>query len=267
MQALSFIRSAASGGVRRGFWYPLLLLGCLLQAACVPLQPRLGSAAALWRPSPNFEPRRANYVILHHTSNDTLAYALAVLTHPLSGVSSHYLIGRDGQALQLVDESQRAWHAGASMWSGQTDMNSASIGIELDNTGSEPVPPAQIETRIAMVSDHPRRQANTPPNVRGHADIAPERKSDPSALFPWRQLAEAGFGLWCDPPYPPPPENFDALLGLKALGYDTRNPTAAITAFKRHFAPNDADAELNTENRALLYCLLQSSEKPLPELP
>jgi N-acetylmuramoyl-L-alanine amidase len=225
------------------------------------MEPRLGSAAAIWRPSPNFEPRRANYVILHHTSSDTLERALGVLTHPFSGVSSHYLVGRDGQVLQLVDESQRAWHAGASTWGGQTDMNSASIGIELDNTGNEPFPSVQIDALIALLEDIRHRHAIPRANVLAHADIAPERKSDPGVLFPWRQLAQAGFGLWCDPPWPSPPEGFDAHFGLAALGYDTRHPAAAITAFKRRFAPNDTDADLNTENRALIYCLLRAKDQ------
>jgi N-acetylmuramoyl-L-alanine amidase len=264
-----FFDGSAAGDVWRGFRRAFVLLGCLLQAACVSSPPRLGSADAAWHPSPNFGPRRANYVILHHTSNDTLEYALSVLTHPLSGVSSHYLIGRDGQVLQLVDEDRRAWHAGASMWSGQADMNSASIGIELDNTGSEPFPPPQIDALIALLGDIQRRHLVPRANVLGHADIAPERKSDPSVLFPWRQLAEAGFGLWCDPPHPPPPEGFDALLGLAALGYDTRAPAAAVAAFKRHFAPDDAgaaDAELSAEHHALLYCLLRAAKNP-PESP
>jgi N-acetylmuramoyl-L-alanine amidase len=263
MRLSSLIESAAAGG----FWRAMLFFGCLFQAACVPLQPRLGSAAAVWQPSPNFEPRRANYVILHHTSNDTLEYALGVLTHPLSGVSSHYLIGRDGRVLQLVDESQRAWHAGASMWGGQTDMNSASIGIELDNTGNEPFPPVQMDALIALLKDIQTRHAIARANVLAHADIAPERKSDPSVLFPWRQLAQAGFGLWCDPPWPSPPEEFDALSGLAALGYDTRNPNAVIIAFKRRFAPDDKDGQLNAENRALLYCLLRSAGKISPQSP
>ncbi|MDR2366177.1 MAG: N-acetylmuramoyl-L-alanine amidase [Zoogloeaceae bacterium] len=252
-----------TGGIGRGFWRGFILLGALLQAACIVSSPRLVSADAAWHPSPNFGMRRANYVILHHTSNDTLAYALNILTHPLSGVSSHYLIGRDGRVLQLVDENERAWHAGASMWSGQTDMNSASIGIELDNTGNEPFPPPQIDALIALLSDIRRRHAIPRANVLGHADIAPARKNDPGVLFPWRQLAQAGFGLWCDPPYPPPPEGFDALLGLAALGYDTRVPAAVIAAFKRRFAPDDeAGAEWTTEHHALLYCLLRASSTP-----
>jgi N-acetylmuramoyl-L-alanine amidase len=231
------------------------------------MSPRLGSAAAEWHPSPNFEPRRANYVILHHTSSNTPERALYVLTHPFSGVSSHYLISREGRTLQLVDERQRAWHAGDSWWGGQTDMNSASIGIELDNNGEEPFSPAQIDALLALLADIQTRHNIPRANFLAHADVAPARKTDPSVLFPWRQLAMAGFGLWCDPPYAPPPAHFDATLGLAALGYDTRRPEAiatAIAAFKRHFSPADQEAKWSEANRALLYCLLRTPSSPDP---
>ncbi len=236
-----------------------LLLLCL--AGCAPVAPRLGSPMAEWLPSPNFEPRRANYVILHHTSNDSLERALATLTSPARAVSSHYLIGRDGRVLQLVDESQRAWHAGASWWGGQTDMNSASIGIELDNNGTEPFPEAQISALLALLADIQTRHRIPRANFLGHADVAPGRKADPSALFPWRRLAAAGFGLWCDPPFPPPPEGFDAALGLTALGYDPSRPEAASAAFKLRFAPDDPDPRLNETDLARLHCLLQQRSR------
>lgn len=236
----------------------LVMLGGLVVSACVPLTQRLGNVAAEWQPSPHFEARRANYVILHHTSNDTLVHALSVLTSPFSGVSSHYLIGREGRVLQLVDERQRAWHAGASYWGGQTDMNSASIGIELDNTGAEPFPSVQIEALLALLADIQTRHRIPQANFLGHADVAPARKSDPSALFPWPRLAAAGFGLWCEPPYPDAPDDFDVLLGLAAFGYDVRHPEAAVAAFKLHFSPEDAKrGEMNATDRAKLYCLLQ----------
>jgi len=237
-----------------------LLLLCLIVSACAPVTPRLGSPAAEWRPSPNFEPRRANYVILHHTSNNTLEAALSTLTSPASKVSSHYLVGRDGRVLQLVDESQRAWHAGVSWWGGQTDMNSASIGIELDNNGFEPFPPVQIDALLALLTDIQTRHQIPRANFLGHADVAPGRKADPSIHFPWAQLAAAGFGLWCAPPYPETPADFDALPGLAALGYDPSRPEAASAAFKLHFAPEDSNPELTPEDRERLYCLLQQRQ-------
>jgi N-acetylmuramoyl-L-alanine amidase len=229
------------------------------------MPPRLGSGFAGWRPSPNVEARRANYVILHHTSNDTLEYALAVLTSPVSQVSSHYLVGRDGKVLQLVDENLRAWHAGESWWGGQTDMNSASIGIELDNTGFEPFPAIQIDALLALLADIQTRHNIPRANFIGHADIAPARKTDPSTLFPWRQLATAGFGLWCDPPYAAPPEDFNPRLALAALGYDPRRPEAAIAAFKLHFSPDETRTEMTETEQAKLYCLLRQAHATPPE--
>ena len=137
-------------------------------------------------------------------------------------------MARDGTIYQLVDEWARAWHAGASYWGGSGDLNSASLGIEVDNDGMEPFPPAQIDALLALLKDISARHRIPVANYLGHGDVAPGRKVDPSALFPWRTLAQAGFGLWCDPPFPAPPATFDAGLGLQALGYDVRDPDAAI---------------------------------------
>ncbi|MDR1647396.1 MAG: N-acetylmuramoyl-L-alanine amidase [Zoogloeaceae bacterium] len=238
-----------------------LLVACTTPTTQFAGLPRLGSAAAEWSPVVNFDLRRANFVILHHTSNNNLEKAWATLSSPVSGVSSHYLIGRDGRVLQLVDENLRAWHAGASRWGGQSDMNSASIGIELDNDGMEPFPEAQIEALLALLRELQARHRFPAANVLGHADVAPTRKSDPSALFPWVRLAAAGFGLWCDAPAPAPP-GFDAVLALAALGYDTRVPDAALAAFRRHFLP-DAQGEeaLTQQDAGMVYCLLRQQER------
>jgi N-acetylmuramoyl-L-alanine amidase len=213
-----------------------------------------------WHPSPNFDARKANLVVIHHTSDDTAAQALRTLTTPERKVSAHYLIGRDGSVMQLVDESARAWHAGLSWWNGQTDVNSASIGIELDNTGSEPFPAAQIDALLALLADIKQRHGIPTANFIGHADVAPGRKDDPSIFFPWPQLAEQGFGLWCAPPYASAPENFDLPLALTALGYDPRKPEASRQAFRLHFLRENGsgekgDAPSSAEND-LLYCLL-----------
>ncbi|MDR0702373.1 MAG: N-acetylmuramoyl-L-alanine amidase [Azoarcus sp.] len=233
---------------------PLAL--CLALGACVTPPPKTGNARAQWQPSPSFGVRKANYVILHHTSSSTLARALAALTSPVSDVSSHYLIGRDGHLLQLVDENQRAWHAGESYWGGLTDMNSASIGIELVNTGKEAFPPAQIDALLALLSDLRARYNIPRANFIGHADVAPGRKTDPSDFFPWRQLAMAGFGLWCEPPFELPPDNFNALFGLSVFGYDVRDPWKAVASFKLHFSPGGGK-DMSQADRGMLYCLLQ----------
>ena len=238
--------------MRRGL--AVLLLAAL--AACAPLPPGQGRGS-IWQPSPNFDQRRPNFVILHQTTNDNAAKALATLTDPERRVSAHYLIGRDGALMQLVDENLRAWHAGESWWCGMTDLNSASIGIELDNTGDEPFAEAQIVALLALLDELRTRHSIPAANYLAHGDVAPTRKVDPSRLFPWQRLAAQGFGLWCDTPPPAAPAGFDALLGLQALGYDVAAPAAARAAFRRHFAASDGDAELAPLEQALLFCLLQ----------
>lgn len=230
----------------------VLLLMAL--TACTPL-PRQSTLPVESRPSPNFGDRRPHYVILHHTTNDTAAQALATLTSPASQVSAHYLIGRDGRIFLLVDELKRAWHAGESYWGGNRDLNSASIGIELDNNGDEPFAEAQIEALIVLLAEVSARWSIPRANVLGHGDVAPGRKTDPSAWFPWRRLAEAGFGLWCNPPYPAAPAGVTDAVLLALLGYDVSRLDAAIAAFRRHWSPKMQSPELVAEERALLLCL------------
>jgi len=236
----------------RGF--AVVLLAAL--GACAPLPSGQGRDAQ-WQPSPNFDQRRPNFVILHQTTNDNAATALATLTDPQRKVSAHYLIGRDGAIMQLVDEALRAWHAGESWWGGSTDLNSASIGIELDNTGDEAFAEPQIVALLGLLDDLRTRHRIPAANFLAHGDIAPTRKVDPSRLFPWRRLAAQGFGLWCETPPPAAPAGFDAMLGLQALGYDIVAPAAARAAFRRHFMGSDTDAELAPDEQALLHCLLQ----------
>ena len=195
----------------------------VMMAACAPLHRGQGDGAQ-WLPSPNFDQRRPNFVVLHQTSNNNAATALATLTDPRRRVSVHYLIGRDGVVMQLVDESARAWHAGDSWWGGMSDLNSASIGIELDNTGDEPFAEPQVLALLALLEDLRARHRIPAANVLGHGDVAPGRKVDPSRLFPWQRLAQRGFGLWCDAPAAAAPVGFDALLGLQGLGYDVSAP-------------------------------------------
>ena len=143
-------------------------------AACVPLQ-KPAHIPVRWIESPNFDGRRPQFVIIHHTSDDTVEEALGTLTNRARAVSAHYLIARDGTVMQLVQEQDRAWHAGASHWGAVTDMNSASLGIELDNNGHEPFPDVQISALIALLTDIQERFHIPGANVLGQADIAPGR--------------------------------------------------------------------------------------------
>jgi len=239
----------------------LLLAGC----AVAPVGSRLPS---VWHTSPNHDLRRPNFVIIHHTTSGSTEAGLRSLTDPLRKVSAHYLIGRDGTLYQLVDERRRAWHAGASAWGSHGDINSASIGIELDNDGEEPFPEPQIDALLALLDDLRTRYAIPAANVLGHADVAPGRKADPSRRFPWRRLALQGFGLWCDPPYAATPPAFDTLTALQALGYDVSRPDAAIAAFRLHFEADDGSiAPGAAPDAALLACLVERSRMPRPAAP
>lgn len=227
----------------------------LLAAACAEL-PQRSPLTMEQRPSVNFDARRPNFVVIHHTSNHDADYALGVLTDPGRKVSSHYLIGRDGKLYYLVDELARAWHAGESYWGGNRDLNSASIGIELDNNGEEPFAEPQIETLLVLLADLKERYKLPSANFLGHGDVAPGRKTDPSRWFPWQRLAGHGFGLWCEPPYHAVPDGLDDTALLQAFGYDAWRLDAAVAAFKRRFAPDDPLPEMTEHDRAVLYCLI-----------
>ena len=194
-------------------------------------------------------------MLLHHTSNRTQQEALRTLTDPTRKVSAHYLVGLDGEVVQLVEEKERAWHAGTSWWGGHTDVNSVSIGIELDNDGFEPFAEAQIDALLVLRADVIGRNGIPSMNVIAHADVAPGRKADPSARFPWRRLAELGFGLWCDDPPEAAPETFDPALGLMALGYSPAVPEASRRAFLLHYA-GGREYLSEAEEKALLWCIL-----------
>jgi N-acetylmuramoyl-L-alanine amidase len=233
---------------------------CVVMAACAPL-PQRAAIPVEQRASPSYDQRRPNFVILHYTSNDTAERALRTLTDPAKRVSAHYLIARDGKIYHLVDEFARAWHAGQSSWGGNRDLNSASIGIELDNDGNEPYAEPQIEALLRLLADLKRRYAIPAANVLGHSDVAPTRKIDPGRHFPWRRLAAGGYGLWCEPPYAPGPTDAGGTVLLAALGYDISDYAAAIAAFKLHYAPDGEVRRLTDDDRALLHCLIMEKHR------
>jgi N-acetylmuramoyl-L-alanine amidase len=229
----------------------------MIVAACAPAPQRAGIPTE-WRGSPNFDDRKPNFVILHYTGEDAAERALGILTNPLSRVSSHYLVGRDGTVHQLVGEQERAWHAGESRWGATTDLNSSSIGIELDNDGKEPFAQAQVSALLRLLRDVVDRHRVPTANILGHSDVAPRRKIDPDPSFPWKQLAQQGFGLWCEPRYPEAPPSFDAIAALRTIGYDVADLDAAIRAFKLHFLPDDSTTGLDDpRTRDLVHCLSQ----------
>jgi len=217
-------------------------------------------------PSPNHGERRSfarpNCIVLHYTGMPTAAAAIALLRNPAAEVSSHYVVEESGRIVQLVKESRRAWHAGASCWRGERDMNSASVGIEICNAGHDgglpDFPARQIEAVIALCRDIASRCGVGPERILAHSDIAPGRKRDPGEKFPWRALAAAGVGHWIEAPPPssqillarghegPPVRGLQAMLSL--YGYDQETSgvfdartEAVVAAFQRHFRPERVD--------------------------
>jgi N-acetylmuramoyl-L-alanine amidase len=217
-------------------------------------------------PSPNHgerrNGRRPDILLLHYTGMPSETDALQWLCNPVSQVSVHYFVFEDGRVLQLVPEARRAWHAGVSHWAGESDVNSASIGIEIANRGHPAgLPPfgeAQVEAVIRLSRDIVERWQIRADRVLGHSDVAPGRKLDPGERLPWERLHRAGVGHWV-PPEPirdgrffsrgdrgAPVEALQAMLAL--YGYPVRitgvfdeETEAVVTAFQRHFRPERID--------------------------
>ncbi|MFN3574052.1 MAG: N-acetylmuramoyl-L-alanine amidase [Phenylobacterium sp.] len=232
-------------------------------------------------PSPNFNERHVppDLIVLHYTGMATGQGALDRLRDPEAKVSSHYLVEEDGRIFSLVAEERRAWHAGVSFWKGETDVNGRSIGIEIVNPGHDlgyrPFPEAQIAAVIDLIADIRTRWMVTDARIVGHSDVAPSRKIDPGELFPWRRLAEAGHGLWVEPPPAPGPALaegeegagvFALQAGLTRLGYDCApsgrfdaGTATIVSAFQRHWRPEKVDGVADGETRARLIALLRAA--------
>jgi len=219
-------------------------------------------------PSPNHDERTlpVTMLVLHYTGMADAASAIARLTDPDAKVSSHYLVAEDGQVMRLVPEERRAWHAGKASWRGVTDVNSASIGIEIVNPGHElgyrPFPKPQMDAVIRLISAITTRHPIEPANVVGHSDVAPQRKQDPGELFDWELLAKLGLAIrrprhgLADPHWTPG----GFLLALQRFGYDVSDGPAAVTAFQRRFRPETIDGIADGECRAILLRLLLHRE-------
>lgn len=229
---------------------------------------------------------RVKVIVIHYTAGD-LPSSLATLTD--RSVSAHYLIPRQppqrsgkGVILQLVPESELAWHAGPSFWRGATRINDTSVGIELVNSGYQrtltgrewqPYSAAQIRTLAALLQDIARRYHIAPENIVGHSDIAPQRKQDPGPLFPWRELAQQGMGAWPDrtrveyylagTAASAPVAMAVMLEALGRYGYDVqsavtpRQQQTLVAAFQMHFRPADYRGQPDSETLAIARALLE----------
>jgi N-acetylmuramoyl-L-alanine amidase len=231
-------------------------------------------------PSPNFDARTQppEILVLHYTGMKTGPEALDRLRDPNEPrVSSHYMVEEDGRIFRLVPEERRAWHAGASYWKGQRNINGVSIGVEIVNPGHEfgyrPFPDAQIAAVIELIGDIRSRWQIGDDRIVGHADVAPGRKDDPGELFPWKRIAGAGHGLWVDvPPAPGEPLAegeegvgvFALQAGLTRLGYDLppsgkfdAATKAVVVAFQQHWRQDKVDGVADGKTRAQLMALLR----------
>jgi N-acetylmuramoyl-L-alanine amidase len=219
---------------------------------------------------------RIEFLVVHYTSLGNEA-SLKILSE--NNVSSHYLITDEPspRVYQLVDESRRAWHAGASEWFGRSDMNAGSIGVEIVNHGRDgdtwqPYTPAQIEIVASLFQDIIKRHQIKPFNIVGHSDIAPQRKIDPGPLFPWKELANQGIGRWYNEALAKayeaeflrdgPPDIRWLQQALSRAGYNTPrtgvldNATRnVVAAFQMHYRPARYDGQPDAETLAILKAL------------
>ena len=246
--------------------------------------------AARIHASPNHGPRArpVSLLILHYTGLPTTQAALDALTGPGTEVSAHYLVDEDGGVLQLVPEARRAWHAGRSFWAGETDVNSASIGVEIAHPGPldpRPYGDAQIAAVIALAQDICARCAIPAEGVLAHSDVAISRKIDPGEFFPWEKLARQGVGRWVEPAPICPGAALrigdegaavrELQRKLARYGYEIdvdgrfgERTAYAVTAFQRHFRPQRVDGEADVSTLATLDALLstlQSRKRAIPQ--
>lgn len=207
-----------------------------------------------WVGTTNFNLRKPNFVIIHHTAQDACAQTLKTFTMVKTQVSAHYVICKDGTVHHMLNDYMRAWHGGNAKWGNLTDINSASIGIELDNNGFESFDSLQINSLISLLHRLKNAYGIPKANFIGHGDIAPTRKNDPNFRFPWKTLHDQGFGLWFDPTLDSVPQGFNAIQALRIIGYDVKDTSAAIRSFKRHFL-QDSTKKMNRMDSLVLYNL------------
>ncbi|MDE0524142.1 MAG: N-acetylmuramoyl-L-alanine amidase [Boseongicola sp.] len=203
------------------------------------------------RPASCFGDRRSGaqieLVVIHYTAMESAEAALDRLCDGEFEVSAHYLVGRDGTVFRMVCEDKRAWHAGAGSWAGRGDVNSRSIGIELDNDGTSQFTEPLMVSLEVLLADILHRHGLPPRAVIGHSDMAPGRKSDPGRHFDWRRLSEKGLSVW-----PAHLSGGDFMRDAAAFGYPVDvGESAILSAFRQRFNPN-ASGCLSKDDEALM---------------
>ena len=219
-------------------------------------------ATGEWVGTTNFNLRKPNFVIIHHTAQNSCEQTLKTFTTVKSQVSAHYVICKDGVIHHMLNDYLRAWQAGVSKWGNNTDINSSSIGIEIDNNGFEPFTDQQINSLLSLLASLKKAYTIPTANFIGHQDIAPGRKVDPNVNFPWRKLADSGFGVWwSDTTNVSVPPDFNALLALRIVGYDLKDTVAVIQTFKRKYEQlENKDVILTDGDKKILFTLYKKFE-------
>lgn len=205
----------------------------------------------------NFNLRKPNFVIIHHTAQNSCDETLKTFTLTRTQVSAHYVVCRNGTIHHMLNDYLRAWHGGVSKWGNASDINSSSIGIEVDNNGNEPFSASQINSLLELLGRLKKTYGIPAANFIGHADIAPGRKVDPSKYFPWQTLAQNGYGLWYDTTAIEPPTDFNKLQALRIIGYTIQKPNDAIYSYHLHFVPQDTTHLFSEADNKILYSLMQ----------
>lgn len=217
--------------------------------------------AGEWVGTTNFNMRKPNFVIIHHTAQNSCEQTLKTFTTTRSQVSAHYVICRDGTIHHMLNDYLRAWHGGVGKWGNNTDINSSSIGIEIDNNGFQPFTDQQLSSLMNLLGSLKKAHGIPMANFIGHSDIAPTRKVDPNVHFPWKKLAENGYGLWWgDTTHVSVPENFNYMQALRIIGYDIKDSTAVIKSFKRKYLQQDNNGVLNEPDKKILFTLYRKFE-------
>jgi N-acetylmuramoyl-L-alanine amidase len=214
------------------------------------------ATASPWVGTINFNMRKPNLVVIHHTAQNSCDQTLKTFTTTISQVSAHYVICKDGTVHHMLNDYLRAWHGGVGRWGNINDVNSSSIGIEIDNNGFEEFTEPELNSLLHLL-DTLKHKYNIPAaNFIGHADIAPTRKNDPNVHFPWKRFADSGFGIWWkDTTGVEVPTYFNPVEALKIIGYDVRDSSAAFQAFRRKYVQQEGSAVLNNEDKKVLYSL------------
>jgi N-acetylmuramoyl-L-alanine amidase len=209
-----------------------------------------------WIGAVNFDLRKPNFVIIHHTAQNGCPETLRTFTIQQSQVSAHYVICKDGTVHHMLSDYLRAWQAGSAKWGNNTDINSSSIGIELDNNGFESFTDPQINSLLILLDTLKTKYKIPQENFIGHGDIAPGRKVDPNWRFPWKVLADHGFGNWYgDTSAVIVPAGFNDYQALRIIGYNIRDTTVAIAAFRRHWIQDSVYKPFDSASEKILYNL------------